>query len=170
MKYWQLLDLLLAPSSADSSAAAAALPPALSPLLTQLFKQLSSRLPSGNASDFPAKSYVDLLAVLASPARKLLGLTPNVAETLLDLLGEALTCWSTLALPSSTAGDVWNEAFGVIIEELEEVLPNNLARRKVRLTSHFPCPNLSSRRHKLPLCRDRHRLDMMSNQKLHKLI
>jgi len=129
-KYWQLLDLLLAPSSADSSAAAAVLPPALSSLLTQLFRQLGSG--SAGALKSSTESYVELLAVLASPARKLLGLTPNVAEPLLDLLGDALACWSTLALPPSTAGAVWAEVFGVLIEQLEEVLPNNLARRKVR--------------------------------------
>lgn len=132
-KYWQLLDLLLAPSSVDPSSAAAILPPALSSLLTQLFKQLGASPGAGSAGQPSAESYADLLATVASPARKLLGLVPNVAEALLDLLGEALACWSTLALPEALADEAWADVLGVLIEELEEVLPNNLTRRKVRL-------------------------------------
>lgn len=164
-RYWQLLDLLLAPPSSQSTSSSnVVLPPALSTLLTQLFRQLSNQ--SQSASKPSEAAYADLLSTLAQPARKLLGLVPNVAEALIDLLGEALTSWSQLGLQTSEAQEAWGGVVSVLIEELEEVLPNNLTRRKVRslLLCFFYTPPYHSKPAECSaLC---HLVEMMNNQKL----
>lgn len=155
-KYWQLLDLLLAPPSSQSTSSSnVVLPPTLSTLLTQFFRQLSNR--SQSAPKASEAAYADLLSTLTRPARKLLGLVPNVAEALIDLLGEALTCWSQLGLQTSEAQEAWGGALSVLIEELEEVLPNNLTRRKVRsllLCFFYPPPSACRVQRALPPCRN----------------